>query len=635
MKTLQLEKNNTILKLLNNNLKYEVVRDGFAWSGDGRKPHIFFQKKVCGKYLWFPKAFSWAKKIEHKVVGNKIVSTYSNFILAFKKLSLSLVVTAEILDDGKIDFSIEAENESGMDIKAIYFPQPFNAKKFDKSESYTVDPQRQGFLVKDDWKDNRSHIFLLTKYWRKISVGDAYLGLWGRVCGKHGYSAVVDDSNDCSLFSCYGNKKAFLTSSNWYSSLGKLAYKRTIHYHFMKDCDYVNIAKDFRANEIKKGVLKTIDEKIQANPNVAKLIGMPVIHWRILEHNVPESGIYKQTKILNVMHNTFAQTEVEFKRFKALGLDRAYIHTDGWGKRGYDNLHPYVLPPSADAGGYEGMRGLSRTCEELGYEFGLHDQYRDYYMDSESYDESKCVFDINMKKSYCDYWPGGAHNWLDSTLAKPFVERTYRELAENDIKIKGTYLDVWGIMWGDENYNPKHLTTRTESINARGECFDMLRNQGIIMSSEEIGCNMVQYLDLVHHAPYAVTPQGGGVQVGLPVPITNLVYHDCVFVPWHCEGKGGWGIPDGDAGKLHCILNGQTPYFNNSMATLEVESDEVLIARINQTKEIASINAKVYNAEMVSHKFLDKSFRIQQTTFSNGVKITVDFDKDTYIVEGV
>ena len=634
MKTIQVQRGSTTLKLLSNNLKYEVEQDGFSWRGDGRKPHIFFQKKVFGKYLWFPKAFSWAKKISHRIDGDKIISTYSGFLLGFAKLSLSLIVTAEILDNGKIDFSIESTNESGMDIKAVYFPQPFNAVKFDRNDSYTIDPMRQGFMLPDNWKTNRGQIYLMTKYWRKVSIGDAYLGLWGRVCGGKGYSAVVEDSNDCSLFSCYGKSKSFLTSSNWYSTLGKLGYKRTIHYHFMDDCDYVDIAKDFRANEQKKGVLTTIDEKIKSNPNVAKLIGTPVIHWRIMDNNVPESGLYKSTKIGKVLYNTFADTEAEFKRFKALGLERAYVHTDGWGVRGYDNLHPYILPPNAEAGGYEGMRKLSDTCEKLGYEFGLHDQYRDYYQDSSVYEESKCVFDINMKKSYCDYWAGGAHNWLDSTLAKPFVERTYRELAENGVNIKGTYLDVWGIMWGDENYNPNHTTTRTESINARGECFDMLRAKGLIMSSEEIGCNMVQYLDLVHHAPYAVTPQGGGIGVGVAVPITNLVYHDCVFVPWHCEGKGGWGIPDGDAGRLHCILNGQTPYFNNSMASMEKESDKVLADRIKQTCEIAKINEKVYNAEMISHKFLDDKYRVQQTVFSNGVKITVDFDKETYKVEG-
>ena len=69
------------------------------------------------------------------------------------------------------------------------------------------------------------------------------------------------------------------------------------------------------------------------------------------------------------------------------------------------------------------------------------------------------------------------------------------------------------------------------------------------------------------------------------------------------------------------------------MAASGEQSDEELKQRIAETLEIAKVNKLVYNAEMVNHKFLDKSRRLQQTEFSNGVKITVDFDKDTYKVE--
>lgn len=633
MKVKKITNGRTVLKLLNNDLKYEVIQDGFRWIGQGKKPFVSFNVKIFGKYVPYRLPFSCALSIKHKITEDKIVSEYSKFPIGFKILPLKLKVTAQLVADGRIDFSVESENENGMDIKALYFPQPFNAIEYDSNDSYSVDPIRQGTLIYDNWCQNRKAITLLTLYSRKINTGDAYLGLWGRVCGNHGFSAVIDDSNDCMLLSCYNKKQALLTSPKWCSQLGKVGYKRILHMHFMNDCDYVKIAKDFRRNEEKHGRLVTIDEKIKANPNVKKLIGAPIIHWRIMENNVPESGIYKKTKIGEVMHNTFEETIEKFSRYKKLGLDRAYVHTDGWGKRGYDNLHPYILPPNPKAGGYEGMKKLADYCDAIGYEFGLHDQYRDYYLDSEVYDPDKCVYNINMNKEYCDYWAGGPHNYLDSTLAKPFVERTYRELEEHGVKIKGTYLDVWGIMWGDENYNPKYMTTRHQSIAARGECFNMLRKQGLIVSSEEIGCDMVQYLDLVHHAPYAVTPQDGGPAVGVPVPLTNLVYHDCVFVPWHTEGKGGWGIPNGDAGKLHCILNGQSPYFNNSMAALVEQSDEELKQRIEETLEIAKVNELVYNAEMTNHRFLDKNRRIQQTEFSNGVKITVDFDKDTYKVE--
>ena len=68
-------------------------------------------------------------------------------------------------------------------------------------------------------------------------------------------------------------KQALLTSPKWCSQLGKVGYKRVLHMHFMRDCDYVKIAKDFQ-EKLKKnhGRLITIDEKIQSKPQCKKCL---------------------------------------------------------------------------------------------------------------------------------------------------------------------------------------------------------------------------------------------------------------------------------------------------------------------------------------------------------------------------
>ena len=630
MKKLSIIKGDTTLYLNSDNLDYSVCKNGFEWVSQGAEPVIYFQRKILGRYISIAKKFSSAGHIEHNVFRDTIVSSFSEFTVFGKKLKISLFVKGHIIDNGKVDFSIVANHEKGMNIKSIYFPRPFNAKEYDKSNSYTIDPMRQGFILPDNHSDNIQEINKITKRTRVINTGDAYLPIWGRVCGERGYAGIIEDSHDANLKSSFGADGAFLTSSSFLGSLGKLEYKRIVHYHFYDKCDYVTIAKEFRAQEISQGNFITIDDKIKANSNVSSLIGAPIVHWRIMENNVTTSGIYKELKIGEIFHNTFGETADLFRKYQSLGLNKAYVHTDGWGKRGYDNLHPYILPPCENAGGWEGLKNLSDTCHELGYKFGLHDQYRDYYQDSEVYNQEHCIVDINGKKAYCDYWAGGAHNVLCSQLAKEYVERTYRELSEHNIKVDGTYLDVFGIMNGDECYHKDHRITRKESIAYRAECFEMLRADGIIVSSEELGCQMVKNLDMVHHAPYAVTPQGRGDQVGIPIPLANLVYHDCVFVPWHIEGTGGWGIPNSDAGFLHCMLNGQSPYFNDSMKPMSKDTDEQLVERIRKVNIAADFNAKVYNAEMVSHKFIDEKYRIQQTKFSNGVSVVVNFDNNTF-----
>jgi len=372
MKFLEISDNKTVLRFKNGN--YEVKQNGFIWAGQGRKPYLMLRKKMFGKYRWFPKPLCFAHKKTHKLTENGIESRYGNFRFFFKKLPFTLIVRAEIVGDGKIDFTAETINETGLDIEALYFPRPFNAKKYDKTQAYSVDTMRQGFILPDTWQKNRKSIYLLTRYWRKINSGDAYLPFWGRVCGGRGYAGIIDDANDANIASCYGKRKAFLSTVVWRSSLGKLDYKRVLHYHFYDKADYNTFAKQYRQQEIEQGNLYTLDEKIKDNPNVAKLKGSCVIHTNIFTTIQPASSYYKKGGENQTLHATFEQRAEEFAQYKALGLEKAYVHLDGWGEHGYDNNHPYVLPPCPQAGGFEGMAKLSARCGEIGYVFGIHDQ---------------------------------------------------------------------------------------------------------------------------------------------------------------------------------------------------------------------------------------------------------------------
>ena len=84
------------------------------------------------------------------------------------------------------------------------------------------------------------------------------------------------------------------------------------------------------------------------------------------------------------------------------------------------------------------------------------------------------------------------------------------------------------------------------------------------------------------------------------------------------------GIPNGDAGRLHCLLNAGLPYVGPGADTQQ-------IARVN---EAAALAARCGVLEMTNHEFLDGRRR-QRTTFSDGTTVTVDFDAKTHeIVPG-
>jgi hypothetical protein len=54
---------------------------------------------------------------------------------------------------------------------------------------------------------------------------------------------------------------------------------------------------------------------------------------------------------------------------------------------------------------------------------------------------------------------------------------------------------------------------------------------------------------------------------------------------------------------------------------------------IERSKEMSSLHERIGLLEMTGHKFLDKNFRMQQTTFSDGTIVTVDFDTKKYHIE--
>ena len=103
----------------------------------------------------------------------------------------------------------------------------------------------------------------------------------------------------------------------------------------------------------------------------------------------PDSEFYDPENPEKNNHlTTFAQREEEIRQFHELGVKKLYLHLDGWAEPGYDNRHPDYGPACEAAGGWEGMKSLADTIHDCGYLFGIHDQYRDYYMSAPSF---RCV----------------------------------------------------------------------------------------------------------------------------------------------------------------------------------------------------------------------------------------------------
>lgn len=527
-------------------------------------------------------------------------------------LAVQLFITLETPEE-ELVCTVTPLNENAFVIKECLWPAGFVPGTTD----YTVVPFMQGMLLPDKWP-RKVYLYNSMSYGRGL-----YMPWWGHQKGNSAALVLMETPNDGGCVFEHPKGGPTVIAPRWLNSLGKLRYSRTIRMCFMEKGNYVDLAKRYRRHVIENGHFLSLDAKIARTPDVAKLIGSPVIHIGITTHIQPESSYYDKDH-LEKNHNviSFDTRMKELQALKSKGVDRAYVHLDGWGFRGYDNLHPDYLPPSPDAGGWDGMKRLADSLDRLGYVFALHDQYRDYYYDAPSFSERHAVMQENGNVPSWSIWYGGKQTVLCSQLAPQFVMRNHRTLKEHGIKIRGSYLDVFAVVPPDECYNPEHPVTRTECLRNRAECFSIIKSLEGVVSSEEPADWAIPFLDLVHHGPYPLDPNPGkGPSMGISVPLFNLVYHDAIILPWG-QGKGDWGIPETDQGYLHCIMNAGMPY-------LSINPDAAELLRM---REICEIHTRLARKEMLEHEFLDSGNRVQRTTYSDGTTITVDFDKETYSV---
>jgi len=479
----------------------------------------------------------------------------------------------------------------------------------------TIVPFMQGMLLPKDWPE-KVWLYDSACYGRGL-----YMPWWGHQKENSAMLVLIETPADAGCRFEHPPNGPTKMQLKWIHSLGKLQYPRRVRLCFFQNGNYVDMAKRYRQHVKESGHFVKLMEKIARNPLVERLIGCPVIHTGILSHIQPESRYYhKETAAKNHQLTTFDQRAQQLRQLADKGINRAYVHLDGWGFRGYDNLHPDILPPCPDAGGWQGMKDFAETCDQLDYVFAVHDQYRDYYLDAKSYDPRHTIIDRNGNRPYSSIWYGGKQSILCSRLALGHVKKNYLSLLDHGVKVRGAYLDVFAVVPPDECYNPEHPASRADCLEYRGMCLDFIRSMGGVVSSEEPADWAIPHIDLVHHGPYALVPDPGhGPAMGIPVPLFNLVYHDALLLPWSL-GKGGWGIPQNDLGYLHGLSNAGLPYLSLHPSEQELQ----------QVRAMCALHQRVGLLEMTKHEFLDKSFRKQRTTFADGTTVTIDLDKDDF-----
>jgi hypothetical protein len=381
------------------------------------------------------------------------------------------------------------------------------------------------------------------------------------------------------------------------------------------ETSHVALAKRYRRYAQQIGRWMPLGSKFERNPTVRRLVGSVIMPLSICRHNVQRQPTQHEVV-------SFAHRAAQVKRLKSLGRDRIYLHIDGWGYRGYDNQHPDFLPPNPEAGGWEGLRELAHVAQECGYLFGLHDQYRDYYLDSPAFSEAHAIKDHDGSLPQWSRWAGGRQSLLCAQEVLPYLRRNYVQLRGQDIPLTASYLDVFSMNPLDECYDPAHPTTREDTYRWRAKAFAHMRSLGMAVSSEEPADCFVPDLDFVHWNAYPRDPDRRQVYLGIPIPLHTLIYHDALLTPAHFDY--GHSPETRAQHYLAGLSQVQIPY-----GSIEWDRRE----QFEHVDVMAQLHAAWATHELLGHRLLDTAGRIQEFEYPEG-KITVDLQDLRYQING-
>ena len=526
-----------------------------------------------------------------------------------------------------------AASENGSAIHQLDWPAPLDGRDVD----FTVLSNGRGTLLPRSWGKEYYPIRTITPE-GKIAPTDHSviqshvveswsMSWWGFERGRAGLMVIVETPDDAAYQFAHPAGGPTVIGPRWLATLGRLGYQRSVRMSFFSDGNYVDMAKRYRRYAMDTGLFVSLKEKIARTPEVAKLIGTPQVRASILRDIKPESDRYdKKDPSKNYSLTTFEQRAQQLRALKAKGFNDLIVTVSGWPRLGYDHQHPDPFPPTEKGGGWSGLKRLYETTRDLGYTFMLHDQYRDYYVDAPSYDPQFAIHEEDSATQaiafagsrfgdskeglipFMDHWDGGKQTYLNALFQLGHLLKNNELLFDRGIRPQGIYIDVIGYVPPDQDFNPEHLTTRSEAMKAQVAMLNWAR-QNLGITSTEAGSDwIVPYVDLINSS--------GGGSKAIFVPLYDLVFHDAVIrsygsrdVATLLRGLLGGGVPE-----MPIVLEGV---------------DEKTMGLV---RAMAALHKRVALLEMTRHEFLDAGFRKERTTFADGTTVTVDWNANGYTV---
>ena len=137
----------------------------------------------------------------------------------------------------------------------------------DSEDWYTLLNWGQGLLIPNGWGTTLGKV----PFAGRMCTEGSYMPWFSQIKDRNGYIAICEQPEDAGYRAAHESGEA-QTSVGMvlYKSLGSMRYRRTLLYHFEKDCDYNTMCKFYRNYTKEQGTFHTLREKA-ARADVEKL----------------------------------------------------------------------------------------------------------------------------------------------------------------------------------------------------------------------------------------------------------------------------------------------------------------------------------------------------------------------------
>ena len=526
------------------------------------------------------------------------------------------------LDGDKPEFTMSVSAEGALN-GDLGYPFPFASRPGDRL--VVALNEGMSFPVEELEPDGGKGGHGMGAYSGVLSM--PFFGLTAEADGS-GLMTIIETRNDA-VFDYQRTKERLLTARLlWKPQRGKLGYNRRLRHVLFRDGGHVAMAKRYRAWSKAHGLFKPLSEKIRERPNVDRLLGA-VNFW----FWTSDGGKAKDM----------------LARLDACGIERVLWSHD----------------TSADM-----VRTLAQRPKTL---VGKYDIYTDVYYpavmaalgrpDKPGLNGEAWPDDIAWASPDSNDWRRAwgpklkdgtimpTARMCDACMAKHMRRRIGEELKVKPFTAR--FIDVTATAEWAECHNPAHPMTRSDDRRACHANLDLVgREFGLVVGSETANDAFADVIDysegILSICPFRVPSSGRDVevvwerapertakyQVGerYRIPLWELVYHDSVCAHWY------WGdyqnkLPELWAKRdLFNVLYGTMPMFLvRGVEDFDRDRDR-FVRSYRMTSPVARATGF---CEMVDHRYLSADKSVQQTTFSNGVSVTVDFKRMSAHVDGL